>query len=418
MEFPARPCPELAPVRQQLSQEKIDDVLAHTRQALQSIHFRSKLKPGQRIAITAGSRGTGGLLPILQALAAEIREAGAEPFVIPAMGSHGGATPEGQKQILEGLGLGEDALGMPICPTMDSVELGTSETGAVAHLDRNAAEADGIVVLGRVKTHPSCAGELASGLLKMTVVGLGKQAGAQSAHNHGLWDSVRAVPKITLARSKVLCGVAVVENAFRQPVAVEAIPGDYDSFLQADIRLLREAKRHLPKIPYSQLDLLIVDRLGKNISGTGMDPNVIGHWRLKGGPPEPDYHRLVVLSLTPESLGNGLGIGMADFTTRRFADAFDWGVTWINVLTSVGPKSNPREGNLPLPLPSDREAIEVALYSALAGKHPRVCRIQDTADLTRFWISPGLLEETRANANLEVEGEFAPLAYDEHGNLF
>ena len=194
------------------------------RQKLLDSGLRDKVKPGNRIAITAGSRGIGGFVELLSGIADAVKSCGGEPFIIPAMGSHGGATAEGQAEILHRLGVNEQSAGAPIRATMETHELGPAENGAVAHVDRFAAEADGIIVLGRTKTHPESVGELASGLLKMCTIGLGKQTGAHQAHSHGLWDSVRAVPKVQLAKSKILCGVAVVENGYRQPCAIEVVP--------------------------------------------------------------------------------------------------------------------------------------------------------------------------------------------------
>jgi len=259
---------------------------------------------------------------------------------------------------------------------------------------------------------------VASGLLKMVTVGLGKQAGAQEAHTHGLWPSVNAVPQLTMAHAKILCGVAVVENGFRQPVIINVVPPHYDAFHDSDEQLLEAAKPHVAKIPFQQLDLLVVDELGKNISGTGMDLNVIGNWRMSGGPHEPDYRRIAVLSLTRASLGNGLGIGLADFTTQRFMDEYDAGVTYVNLLTATEPDAmNTREGLLPLALDSDREAIEVALFSALASERPRVCRIKNTALLDELWVSEALLEEVNQNPALRVSPGVAPLEFDQKGNL-
>jgi hypothetical protein len=247
---------------------------------------------------------------------------------------------------------------------------------------------------------------------------LGKQTGAQEAHSHGLWDSVRAVPQLQLAKAKVLCGVAVVENGFRKPCVIEVVPASYDAFLEADMRLLRIAKQHLARIPFQELDVLVVDELGKTISGAGMDPNVIGHWRNSDAPHEPNYKRIVVLSLTHASLGNGLGIGMADFTTKRFAEAFDPAVSYVNLLTASEPGGNTREGPMPLALDSDREAMEVALSSSLAGADPRVCRIKNTACLDEFWVSEALLNEVNAHPKLQVLDGSAPLVFDRDGNLF
>ena len=252
----------------------------------------------------------------------------------------------------------------------------------------------------------------------MTTVGLGKQIGAQEAHSHGLWESVRAVPEVTLGRAKVLFGVAVVENAFRQPVVIEVVPGNYQAFREADTRLLDIAKQHFARIPAQQLDLLIVDELGKNISGTGMDLNVIGSWRVKGGKPDPDFRRIVALSLTRESLGNGLGIGLADFTTERMMNEYDPAVTYVNLLTATEPGGNTREGPLPLALPSDREAIEVALHSALPAEAPRVCRIRNTALLEELWVSEPVLKELRAQSDISITQEPEEVRFDKEGNLF
>lgn len=408
----------MARIRQDLPSDHIAGVRDDIRQKLMDSGMREKVKRGHRIAITAGSRGIGGLIELLSGIADAVKTCGGEPFVVPAMGSHGGAIAEGQAEILHRLGVTEQSVGAPVRATMETHDLGTAHNGAVAHVDRFAAEADGIIVLGRTKTHPESVGELASGLLKMCTIGLGKQIGAHQAHSHGLWDSVRAVPRVQLAKSKVLCGVAVVENGYRQPCAVEVVPPSYDAFLEADIRLLRLAKTHLAKIPFEELDLLIVDELGKTISGGGMDPNIIGLWRNSDAPHRPNYRRIVVLSLTYPSLGNGLGIGMADFTTRRFAEAYDPTVSYINLLTASEPGGNTREGPLPLTLDSDQEAAEVGLFSSLAGPHPRVCRIRNTALLGDLWASEALLDEVSANAKLEVVQPAAPLPFDQAGNLF
>jgi hypothetical protein len=405
-------------VAQLLPSDHIADVRGETQQRLIQSGFLNNLKQDARIAITAGSRGMGGFVELLAGIVDAVKASGGQPFIIPAMGSHGGATEAGQKEILQRLGASEQATGAPIHATMQTHALGTSDTGAIAHLDSIAAEADGIIVLARTKTHPENTAGVASGLLKMVTVGLGKQAGAQEAHTHGLWQSVSAVPQLTMAHAKILCGVAVVENGFRQPVIIEVVPPHYEAFHDSDEKLLDAARPHVAKIPFQQLDVLIVDQLGKNISGTGMDLNVIGNWRMSGGAHEPDYRRIVVLSLTPESLGNGLGIGLADFTTRRFQDEYDAAVTYVNLLTATEPGAmNTREGPLPLALDSDREAIEMALFSSLAAPKPRVCRIKNTAMLDELWVSEALLDEVNQNSNLRLSPDFAPMQFDQKGNL-
>jgi hypothetical protein len=415
--LPRAAAPPLAAVRQQLRDDAVADVRGETRRRLEDSRLLAQLARGARIAITAGSRGVGGFAELLAGIADALRSAGAEPFLIPAMGSHGGASAAGQIEILRRLGAVRDEL-PPVRADMATVALGTSRTGACAHVDRIAHEADGIVVLGRVGAHPESESGLASGLLKMLVAGLGKQNGAREAHAHGLWESVREVPRITLARAKIVCGVAVVENAYRRVVAIEVVPPSYDAFLAADLRLVEVARRYTARLPFDDLDLLIVDELGKDVSGTGMDLNVIGRWRVMGGAREPDFRRIAALSLTPASLGNALGIGLADTTTQRLASAYDAAATWVNVLTASEPGAmNTREGKLPFAAESDREAIETALYSALPSARPRVCRIQNTAKLDRFWCSEALLGEVRAQRSLSLESELDSLPYDAAGNL-
>ncbi|HLH39731.1 MAG TPA: hypothetical protein VKX39_11340 [Bryobacteraceae bacterium] len=408
----------MALVRQDLPGDRIADARADVREKLIGFGIERKVKRGQKIAITAGSRGIGGLIELLSGIADAVKSCGAEPFVIPAMGSHGGATPEGQAEILRLLGVNGESAGAPVRATMETRELGPAQNGAVAHVDRFAFDADGIIVLARTKTHPESAAELASGLLKMCTIGLGKQIGAQQAHSHKLWDSVKAVPKLQLAKAKILCGVAVVENGFRQPCAIEVVAPTYDAFFESDMRLLKLAKQHLARIPFDDLDMLVVDELGKTISGAGMDPNVIGHWRIDNAPRQPNFRRIVVLSLTEASLGNGLGIGMADFTTRRFAEAYDPAVSYINLLTASEPGNTTREGPLPLALASDREAMEVGLFSSLADSAPKICRIKNTAVLDELWVSEALLDQVASNGKLTVIRPPGPLPFNDAGNLF
>jgi len=417
MPFPRRALPAMARVRQELPADRVDDVARDVERKLIEFGLRERIRPGAHIGITAGSRDVGGLVELLSGIVRVVKSFGGVPFVIPAMGSHGGATAEGQTEILRRIGVNDQSVGAPVRATMETVEAGVSETGAVAHVDRFALDADGVIVLARVKTHPESVAELASGLLKMCTVGLGKQAGAHQAHSHGLWESVRAVPKLQLAKTKIVCGIAVVENGLRQPCAIEVVPPTYEAFLEADVRLLRLAKKHLARIPFDDLDLLVVDELGKTISGAGMDPNIIGLWRNSDAPHHPNYRRIVVLSLTHASLGNGLGIGMADFTTRRFVNAYDPAVSYVNLLTATEPGSNTREGPLPLALGSDRDAIEVGLFSSLAGDTPRVCRIKNTAALDELWVSDTLLGEVRRNQALHILAPPGAMPFDANGNL-
>lgn len=406
--------PPMRRVRQKFPTDCIEEIEGTVRERLRAAGIAQRVKPGARIAITASSRGTNGTDRILRAIAAEVRACGGEPFLVPAMGSHGGATADGQRAILAAEGITEESVGVPIRATMETAFLGASATGAEAHFDRNAYDADGTIVVSTVKLHPELRTDIGSGLCKMTAVGLGKQRGADSIHAHGLHDSILAVAEVTLARANVILGVASVMNAFRQPYAIEAVLPE--RFYEADCRLLDMARELHPRLPYAELDLLVVDWMGKNITGAGMDPNVIGWWRQHGGERDVNYRRIVTLDLTPESLGNGIGLGMADFTTRRLVDKIDWQTTYINILTAGHPDIRPIMGFQPLALPSDREAIEMGLRS-VAVRNPRIVRIKATNALEEFRISDSLTAETSANPALEIVSEPEPWAFDSEGNL-
>lgn len=415
--FPKREIPNFALIQQRLRSDHIVDPRRDVREKLLAAGLAQKVKAGSRIAVTAGSRGFGGFIQLLDGIIDAVKSLGAMPVIIPSMGSHGSATAEGQAELLRNLGVDERSA--PIEATMDTIVLGKSESGAVAHLDAIAAKADGIIVMGRVKPHGQNTESVGSGLLKMTTVGLGKQRGAQEAHNNGLWKSIRSVPRITLGQANVLFGVAVIENAFRKPVVVEVVPGTYEAFEEVDERLLNVSKDHVAQIPFQQLDVLVVDEIGKNISGSGMDLNVVGKWRVSGGAQKPDFRRIVVLSLTRESCGNGLGVGVSDFTTDRFVKEFDQVATYVNIFTSTERgRMGQRKGLLPLALPNDREAIQVALYSSQASLHSRICRIKNTASLSEMWVSEGLLEEVKTNSQLTILDQLKPLSFDSSGNLF
>lgn len=339
---------------------------------------------GSKVAIGVGSRGISPIVAVLETLIAELRSAGVSPFIVPAMGSHGGGTADGQASVLAEYGIDEDTLGVPVRATMDTVEVGRTASGAVVHLDAAAAAADGIVVIGRVKPHTSFRGPIESGLSKMLVIGFGNRAGAESIHAHPLAEIIPAAAEVTVAQANVWFGVALVENAFDRPHSLEVI--EPERFLETDRRLLEIAKGVLPRLPLDRLDLLIVDRIGKNISGTGMDPNVIGMWRrLPELPREPDYGWIAALGLTDATHGNGTGAGMADLVSRKLVEAYDPAITAANVLTGMSLQI----GKIPLTLPTDREAFDTALWLArrVTGSEPRVGRIANTLELETFWLS-------------------------------
>ena len=417
-EYPSLPLPPFFKVRQRLPRERIDDVAASVRAELERIGLRQRLQPGWSVAITAGSRGIADIALVVRTVAEVVREAfsgsaAAQPFVVPAMGSHGGATAEGQLHLLAEYGITESSVGAPIRASMDTRELGRLPSGAVVHFDAIAAAADATIVVNRVKAHTAFRGEIESGLCKMTAVGLGKQRGAEQIHAYGLRDQIPLAARLALERGNVVAGLALVENAAHALAVIRATPPD--GFAATDRELLRTANDLLPRIPFEHLHLLVVGWLGKDVSGSGMDYNVVGMWRRIGGEPVPKFETIAVLDLTEASDGNGLGVGIADFTTRRLFDKLDFRKMYLNGLTSGALAAI----KVPIVLESDRQAMEVALHAVGQSADARVACVRSTLDLEELWVSQALADEVAANARLERVGDrgLQPLEFDADGRL-
>jgi hypothetical protein len=402
--------PRLARVEQALDTATLPDPRRTVHEALGP--RLATLPPAARIAVAVGSRGLGALPELVAGVCEAVRAAGGEPFVVPAMGSHGGATSEGQRALLAGFGITED-----IVSDVTPVELGWSPEGFPLLAARPFAEADGIVILNRVKPHTKFKGRIESGILKMAAVGLGGPASADSLHRlavaHGMEAVIRSVGTGLAATLPVLAGVAVVENALGQPREVRALASQE---LEADeMELLELAKTILPRIPVPEVDLLIVDAIGKDVSGTGMDTNVIGRNRDLLGAFETDFlaRRIYVRGLTPGTHGNAHGMGLADFVHERLARDIDWETTRANALTA----SSPEKAALPLAFGSDREALVRGLASAgvIEASAARIVRIASTKELRRLWVSEPLLSALPGEAR--VLGEPAAMVFDEAGNL-
>lgn len=412
--------PRMAKVRQIFPGDHVDDVETTVRAGLRQLDLGSRIQRGHRIGITAGSRGAGGLAPALNAIIHEVKAQGGEPFIIPAMGSHGGATQEGQKAILAGFGVTEQSMGVPIDARMETTVLGTGSNGYAAHYARAAQEANGVIVLARTQVHPNLKkGEesegVASGLLKMVMIGLGKQHGAQSAHHHGLARSILEVPNLQLQHANIIAGVSVVENAYREPHTFDfVLPPDFKA---SDQRMLKQAQALLGQIPFDELDVLVCDQMGKDVAGSGLDPNVIGFWRVEGGPHVPNFRRIVSLSLTEGSGGNATGIGLNDFVTRRLVDKMDRYATYMNLLTGANKDGSTVEAYIPFVAETDREAVEMALGSVMPVAQPRICHIHDTSRLEEMMISEALLPFATQEPNIEVLSDPQPAPYDADGRL-
>jgi hypothetical protein len=376
------------------------------------------IKPGQTVALAVGSRGIVNIDVVTRASVDHLKRLGAHPFVFPAMGSHGGGTTEGQLSVLEHYGITDATMGCPIRATMDVVQVGET-LGLPVWLDREASQADWIGVINRVKPHTDFKGEIESGLFKMMTIGLGKHRGAIQAHRanirHRYETVVTSVGREMLRRARIAFGLGIVENGYDETAKVQAfLPADIEAGERA---LLREAKAWMARLPFDPIDLLIVDEMGKDVSGAGMDSNIIGRHGTFFEPPfpSPKITFIVVCDLTAHTYGNATGIGNADFTTRRLADKVEWNATYINCLTACSPAG----AKLPPVLDTDRDAVAVAL-SCLGLERiedARVVRIKNTLRLAEVEVSEAFAPEVAKREDLRQVSEPAPLAFDATGAL-
>lgn len=410
--------PKVALVRREFPRPRVEEVEDELRRQCARPEIRKKLRPGMRVAITAGSRGISDIPKVLETLVGIVRGAGAEPFIVPAMGSHGGATAEGQLEVLESLGVTERSVGAPIRSSMETVEIGRTPHGILVYMDRLAAQADGVVVVGRIKQHTDFHSEIESGLLKMAAIGLGKHAGALELHARGIpgiRDHMVEAGSFVFSSGKILFGVALVENAYEETAILEVILPE--AVIEREKALLRRARNLAPKLPAEEIDVLFVDELGKNYSGTGMDTNVIGRYRIPGveEPESPKVRYIIVGDLSEASHGNALGVGLADFTTKRLFEKMDFAATNQNVLTSTFVE----RGKIPLILENDREALEAAVRCnwGVPPERARFVRIPNTLDLRYALVSENLLEEVLAAGDAEIVDGPAELSFDGSGNL-
>jgi hypothetical protein len=394
--------PLVCPVRRKLPSGDVVDLPARIAQEWARIGLAGQVR-GKRIAIGIGSRGVAGIDVIARELVSQVRHGGGDPFIVPAMGSHGGATPEGQRDVLRSLGVTEARVGCPILATMDAVQLGATTHGLPVYFDRYAAEADGIIIVNRVKMHTDFHAPTESGLLKMLAIGLGKERGAALVHSFGLRgirDLRLEVASVVLEKISLLAGIATVEDGYHRPIRLEAFRS-YE-LIDGEQRLMELARQLAPRLPVDDIDVLVIDEIGKDVSGSGMDTNIIGRLRIEGAP-EPESPRvkaIVVLDLTDASHGNALGIGLADFTTRRLLDKIDFKLTAKNVFTS----GFLERGKVPLVYETDAEAIDAALTHVCRANpqnraNARVVRIRNTLELEQVFVSPNLLDEIRADAS-------------------
>ena len=416
--------PKMLAMEQSYPPSQTLDFSALLEQQFTQTGLRDQIKPGMRIALGVGSRGITNLKHIVHATLAVLTRAGARPFIVPAMGSHGGATSQGQTDMLAGYGVTAETMGVPIDASMEVKKIGTALDGLEVVFSAAALAADGIVVLNRIKPHTDFRGTLGSGIQKMLVIGFGKQVGAANAHRaaaHSGYEPVlRAFAKTILSSVPIFAAVALVEDQHHQTAVVEVIRPE--NIVQHEDRLFQKAQSLLARLPFEDIDLLIIDRMGKDISGSGMDTNVIGR-DISGylsslhpdGSITPRVARIFVRDLTPASNGNGVGIGLADFTTARLVKSLNLQYTYMNALTSLGLVP----AKIPIYFESDREGIEAALAS-LAAANPgnlRVVRIADTLNLERFQASEPCLRALNGHPGVKTAGAVREMDFDTAGNL-
>lgn len=411
--------PKMVRIGQQFPRSRIDDIPAAVDRALSEIGLSRRIKPGARVAVTAGSRGISNIAAIIKRVCDGLKELGARPFVFPAMGSHGGGTAEGQLGLLANYGITEEKMGVPVVSSIEVVEIGRAAEGFRVFMARNAYEADHIVAVNRIKPHTDYKGAIESGICKILAIGLGKVAGATEYHraavHYGFECVFRSVARTIIGTGRLACAVGILENAYHDTAKIVAmLPEQIE---ERESELLAEAKALMPRIPFETIDLLIVDEIGKNISGAGMDTNIIGR-QFNGSyltPSKPFVMRLFVRDLTDESHGNASGIGLADFTTTRLVNKIDLKATYLNSITStatIGPK-------IPMHFATDRGAIAVALKTIglIPPAEARVVRIKNTLTLDELEISEAYLSEIEKREHLTILGGPYEMPFDVEGNL-
>jgi hypothetical protein len=410
--------PRLTLLRQSAPQPVVQDVAAEVRRCWLGSRVAGRLRRGMRVAVAVGSRGIANLALLVRATLDSLRDLGAQPFVVAAMGSHGGATAAGQRQLLAEYGISEQALGVPVKTDMIAVPIGTNSWGEPVYWDKNALEADAVVTVSRVKPHTDFRGRYESGIVKMLVIGLGKRDGAAQHHRwgfRGLRDMIPETARVILEKTPFVGGLAILENAHEQTARLQVVLAE--ELLEVEPGLLEEARGLMGRLPFDRLDLLVIGEIGKNYSGAGIDPNVVGRLLIEGEPelPSPRITRLCALDVSPESHGNATGVGIADLATDRLLAAIDPVPFRMNNLTACFLWRS----KLPFAFPTDRECIECGLATCWQPNREavRMAVIPNTLELSELWVSAPLVEEARKHPHLEAAGEPRALPFDAAGNV-
>ena len=413
------PMPSMYKIRQKLEVPVVEDIPGTVRAELLRIGIDKLVKPGQRIALTAGSRGIVNIATILKATADTLKELGAQPFIVPTMGSHGGATAEGQRNVLKNIGITEESTGVPILSSLEVIQIGTTADGVPVYLDKHASEADGILVVARVKPHTDFEGPIESGLMKMMVIGLGKHKGALAAHRgamtRGFQHTFPSIARIVLKEARIIGGLAVVENAYDQTAKIEAVKRE--EVEEREMELLVLAKRLIARLPFQEMDILLVDEQGKDITGAGMDPNVIGRIQNRASPEAewPKITRIISRDLTEATHGNATGMGKADFTTRRLFNKIDYNATYINCITGGAPEA----ARIPMICDSDKQALVYAM-TTIGDKNEKTVKlmwIKNTLELEDVLVSEAFLPELKGREDLQILSGPHKMEFDAEGYL-
>lgn len=415
------PLPRMIPVRQHFDHQEIGNVEETLRDRLQRSIIQKKLRPGMNIAVGVGSRGIAQLPLLVSVTVDELKRAGTLPFIVPAMGSHGGACDRGQKQMLAELGVTEESAGCSILSSMETVEIGRLQVddlpgGVPVYMDRLACEADGIAAIARVKPHTGFRGPCESGMAKMLAVGFGKQKGANVCHQYTyryMSLLIQEMARMKIEKNNVLFEVGVVENAFDRLCEIEAVPGE--EIVVRDAEMLVKARERMARLLFDRLDVLIVTRIGKNISGDGMDPNITGRWLTSFASGGPQVGKIGVLDLTDQTHGNAVGIGGADLISRRVFEKMDLEASYANALTTT----NCSLVKIPMMMDTDRQVL-LAAVNTCNGTAPvgvRMALIQDTAHMENIYVSEGLLKEVTGGVAVEQRGPARELAFGRDGSL-
>ena len=408
--------PKFAKIKQKLQMEMIHDIPGKISEQFNQVNADEKIQPGMNIAITVGSRGIANIPLIVKSVVAEVKKRGAFPFIIPAMGSHGGATAEGQVEVLKGLGVTEESAGCDIRSSMEVYEIGKTSAGIPVYIDQHAYHADGIILMNRIKPHTDFKKDLESGIVKMASIGMGKHKQALALHAHGIKgirDMMPEVGRFVIHNTNTLFGIGIVENAKEDTAIIEAIsPKDIE---EREKELLIKAFELMPALPADQIDILVVDEIGKDFSGTGMDTNIIGRVRVLDveEPKNPSIKYIIASNLSEASQGNALGIGLAHLTTRRLFEKIDIKSMNENVITSTFLD----RAKIPIVLESDREALTVALRATwgVDPKNARIVRIPNTLHIEELYVSEVIYHELKNQDHIEVVEGLSEVEFDENG---